>query len=59
MCLSVPALAALAYVYTCNQRYSRVSNRVHLDIDSWILKKNSVLKLCRRELPRRSPAGDS
>ena len=56
MCLSVPALAALAYVYTCNQRYSRVSNRVH---SRGFSKKTSVLKLCRRELPRRSPAGDS
>ena len=39
VCLSVPGLAASAHVYTCNQRYSRVSRRLFLDFDSWILEK--------------------
>ena len=39
VCLSVPGLAASAHVYTCNQRYPRVSLRLFLDFDSWIFGK--------------------
>ena len=39
VCLSVPALAALAYVCTCNLRYSWVSRKLYLDFDSWIFEK--------------------
>ena len=40
VCVCVPALAASASVYTCNQRYSRVSLRLFLDFDSWFFEKN-------------------
>ena len=36
---SVPALATSASVETSKQRYSRVSLRLFLDFDSWILEK--------------------
>ena len=39
VCPSVTALAASAFVYTCNQRYSQVSLRLFLDSDSWIFEK--------------------
>ena len=47
--LSVPALAASASVYTCNQRYSRVPFRLFLDFDSWIFEKPSRSKVIARK----------
>ena len=40
VCVCVPALAASVSVYTCNQRYSRVSLRLYLDFDWWFFEKN-------------------
>ena len=47
VCLSVPALAALAYVCMCNQRYARVSRKRILT--RGFLKKPSVQKLWREK----------
>ena len=42
--LCVPVLAASVYVYTCNERYSRVSRRI---LTRGFSKKPSVQKLWR------------
>ena len=39
VCLSVPGLAASAFVYIHKQRYTQVSLRLFLDFDSWIFEK--------------------
>ena len=49
VCLSVPALAASAFVETSNQRYSRVSLRLFLDYMCGVSKKPSVQKLWREK----------
>ena len=39
VCLSVTALAATAFVSTCNQRHLWHYYRLFLDFNSWILEK--------------------
>ena len=39
VCLSVTALAATAFVSTCNQRHLRHYYRLFLDFNSWIFEK--------------------
>ena len=45
VCVSVPALAASAFVYIRKQRYTRVSLRLFLDFDSWIIEKTFLSKV--------------
>ena len=45
ICPSVTALAASAFVCTCNQRCSQVHFRLFLDFDSWIFEKTSRSKV--------------
>ena len=47
--LSVPALAASASVEDSKQRYSRVSLRLFLDLDSWIFEKPLRSKVIARK----------
>ena len=44
VCLSVTALAATAFVSTCNERHLRQYYRLFLDFNSWIFKSYGVKK---------------